>query len=71
MHGFQKENWSKPRKVVLHANAFRPPAAYASKSGSSATWVPLLPVVEPSMRKSQFDRTLSSNATTAPVSRAP
>jgi len=31
----------------------------------------LLPVVEPSMRKSQSDRTLSSKATTAPVSLAP
>jgi len=37
MHDFQKENWSKPPKVVLHTNAFRPPAAYASKSGSPAT----------------------------------
>ena len=36
MHDFQTENWSKPRKVVLHTNAFRPPAAYTSKSGSPA-----------------------------------
>jgi hypothetical protein len=36
MHDFQKENWSKPRKVVLHTNAFRPPA-YTSKSGSPTT----------------------------------
>ena len=70
-HDFQKANWSKPTKMVLHTNAFRPPAAYTSKSGPPATEVPLLAVVEPSMRKPQFDRTLSSNATTAPVSPAP
>ena len=32
---------------------------------------PLLPVVERSMRRSEFDRTLSWKATTAPVSLAP
>jgi hypothetical protein len=36
VHDFQKENWSKRRKVVLHTNAFRPPAAYTSKSASKS-----------------------------------
>jgi hypothetical protein len=43
----------------------RASAAYTSKSGSPAIVAALLHAAEPSMRKSQFDRTLPSKATTA------